>query len=102
MEGPNIARTVVPERRNLFVKRLLVAEKNYYQRIARPDLLIVLRVDPDIAVQRKTTESEQHVRLRSTEMWKQDWEGTNAYVIDANQPAADVLAKVQSIIWAKL
>ncbi len=102
MEGANIARTVVPERRNMFVKRLLVAERNYYRRITGPDLLIVLRVDPDVAVRRKTTESEQHVRLRSTEMWNQNWEGTNAYVIDANQPAADVLAEVQSIIWARL
>lgn len=102
MEGPNIARTVVPARRNRLVKRLLIAERNYYDRIAQPDLLIVLRVDPEVAVKRKTTESEQHVRVRSSEMWEQNWEGTNAYVIDANQPAKDVLAEVQSIIWAKL
>jgi thymidylate kinase len=65
-------------------------------------LLIVLRVDPEIAVARKTSESEQHVRLRSGELWEQDWEGTNACVIDAGQPAADVIAQLQSIIWANL
>lgn len=102
MDGPNIARTIPPQRRNQLIKFLMKLENNYYRQIMPPDLLIVLRVDPDIAVQRKTTEIEQHVRTRSTELWKQDWTGTDAFVIDAGQPSATVMTEAQAIIWSKL
>ncbi|MFN2491851.1 MAG: hypothetical protein ABR501_03090 [Pyrinomonadaceae bacterium] len=102
MDGANIARTVKPARRNALVQRLLKTEANYYSRMMPPDLLIVLRVDPETAVKRKTTENEHHVRLRSRELWERDWEGTNACVIDAGQPAADVIAEIQCLIWARL
>jgi len=102
MESPNIARMVAPQHRNAIVKRLMKLEASYYRKIMPPDLLIVLRVDPDIAVMRKTTETERHVRTRSRELWEQDWEGTNACVIDAGQQLADVAAEVQSHIWSRL
>ncbi|MDQ5845077.1 MAG: hypothetical protein M3539_07240 [Acidobacteriota bacterium] len=102
MESPNIARTIKPERRNGLVKRLLKAETNYYRKMMLPDLLIVLRVEPDVAVRRKTTESEHHVRVRSTELWEQDWSGTNGYVIDASRPLEEVVSQAQSVIWSKL
>ena len=102
MDGPNIERSVRPEHRNQFIKLLMKLETNYYRQIMPPDLLLVLRVDPNIAVQRKTTEYELHVRTRSSELWEQDWSGTNAYVLDAGQPAASVMAEAQSIIWSKL
>jgi thymidylate kinase len=102
MEGANISRLVEPKRRNALVRRLLKAEADYYARIMAPDLLIVLRVDPEIAVRRKTSESEHHVRSRAQELWEKDWEGSGAYVVDAGQPAEDVVAQLQSIIWAKL
>ena len=102
MDGPNIARTIPPQQRNQFIKFLMKLENSYYRQIMPPDLLLVLRVDPEVAVQRKTTEIEQHVRTRSAELWKQNWTGTNAYVIDAGQPAASVMTEVQSIIWSKL
>ncbi len=102
MDGPNIAQSVLPHRRNKFVKLLNRLELHYYRHILPPDLLIVLRVDPDIAVQRKIVEREEHVRPRSTELWKLDWQGTSAKVIDAGQSVEDVLAEAQSIIWASL
>jgi thymidylate kinase len=102
MDGANIAHTVEPKHRNALVRRLLKAEANCYHRMMPADLLIVLRVDPETAVKRKTNESEHHVRLRSRELWEKDWEGANACVIDAGQPAADVIAQVQSLIWARL
>lgn len=102
MDGANIARIVQPKHRNALVQRLLKTEANCYHRMMPPDLLIVLRVDPETAVKRKTTESENHVRLRSRELWEKDWEGANACVIDAGQPAAEVIAQVQSLIWARL
>lgn len=102
MDGPNIARTIKPENRNALVKRWLKVETNYYRRMMLPDLLIVLRVEPEVAVRRKTTESEHHVRVRSTELWEQDWTGTNAYVINASRPLDEVVSEAQSVIWSKL
>ena len=102
MEGANIARSVDPKRRNAAVRWLSDAEISYYQKIMKPDLLIVLRVDPEIAVKRKTTESEHHVRRRSREMWEQNWETSGAYVVNAGQSAEEVFAQLQSIIWARL
>lgn len=102
MDGPNIAHTVGPEYRNRFIKLLSNLERNNYRMIMPPDLLIVLRVNPDVAVQRKTTEDEDHVRTRSTEVWGVDWTRTNAHVIDASQTASSVLSEVQSIIWGRL
>jgi thymidylate kinase len=102
MDGANIERNVEPKRRNALVRRLLKAETGYYEKIMKPDLLIVLRVEPEIAVKRKTTEGEHHVRRRSRELWEQNWEASGAYVVNASQSAEEVFAQLQSIIWAKL
>ncbi|HYE16010.1 MAG TPA: hypothetical protein VD968_16330, partial [Pyrinomonadaceae bacterium] len=83
MDGPNIARTVAASRAGRFVRLLLEAEERNYRQIMEPDLLFVLRVEPETAVQRKTVESEEHVRTRSRELWEQDWSGTRAHVVDA-------------------
>jgi thymidylate kinase len=102
MDGANIARFLEQIPRNRFVNFLLKAETWYYQQIMPPDLLIILRLDPDIAVQRKVTEPPTHVWTRSREVWAIDWQGTNVRVIDASKPAEDVLARLQSLIWANL
>jgi thymidylate kinase len=102
MDGPNIARAVAPARLNWLVRHMLRAETSYYERIMPPDVLLVLRVEPETAVRRKTNENETHVRTRSRELWEQDWEGTRAHVIDAGRPAAEVIARLQSIVWSEL
>jgi thymidylate kinase len=102
MESANISHMVEAPRQNAVVRRLLRVEAAYYEKIMAPDLLIVLRLEPEIAVRRKTTESEHHVRSRTQEIWGMDWEGSNAYVINAAQSVEDVLKQLQSIIWAKL
>jgi thymidylate kinase len=103
MEAPNIERAVVDStHHNTLIKRLIESELRYYKKIVQPDLLTVLRVNPEIAVKRKVEESESHVRKRSLELWEQNWDGTSAYVIDAEQPLAAVIAQLQAIIWSKL
>lgn len=81
---------------------LIKLEARYYKRIMPPDLLIVLRVDPEIAVQRKTDEDATSVRERSTQIWQANWQETNAYVVDSSQPLDIVLRDLKSYIWAKL
>jgi len=102
MDGPNIARTVAPARRNRLVRLMLEVEERNYRQIMEPDLLFVLRVEPEVAVGRKTIESEHHVRARSRELWEQDWTGTRAHVVDAGRPAPEVLAELQSAVWRNL
>ncbi|HEV2706291.1 MAG TPA: hypothetical protein VGV59_10230 [Pyrinomonadaceae bacterium] len=102
MDGPNIARMVEPARMNWLVRRLLAAEERNYRQIMEPDVLFVLRVEPEVAVRRKTIESEEHVRTRSRELWEQDWTGTRAHVVDAGRPADEVLAHLQTIVWRNL
>jgi thymidylate kinase len=67
-----------------------------------PDLLIVLRVDPEICVQRKTDETSDSVRTRSQEIWNIDWCETPAYVIDASRSKPQVLSDVLSLVWSNL
>jgi thymidylate kinase len=102
MDGPNISRVMDGAPNNRLVQLLLRAETRYYQRIMAPDLLLVLKLDPEVAVRRKVTESAMHVRTRARELWEVDWQDTQACVVDANQPLEQVLAHLQSIIWAEL
>lgn len=102
MDGPKIGSSLNTLQINRFVKFLLKAETRYYHQIMQPDLLIVLKVEPEIAVRRKQNEDEAHVRSRSSELWRANWSGTRANVIDASQPIEDVLAHLKALIWAEL
>jgi len=84
------------------VKLLIGIETKYYQQIILPELLIVLRLDPDIAVHRKQEEHEISVRARSKEIWEFNWGETPARVIDASQPKEVVLAEIKQLIWSEL
>jgi thymidylate kinase len=83
-------------------RALLRSERRYYGDILPPDLAIVLRVDPETAVRRKTDEPAEYVRERNRWMWEQDWSGTGAQVMDAGRPLPEVVADLKALIWAKL
>ncbi len=103
MDGTVTARMVDPRRFGRLVTFLADLEKSYYDRITYPDILIVLRVDPDLAVQRKLGEEhESFLRPRSEEVWRVDWQGTPAVVIDAGRPKAEVLSEIRSVVWSRL
>ncbi|MFZ1548241.1 MAG: hypothetical protein WAT12_14275, partial [Candidatus Nitrotoga sp.] len=103
MDGPQCEDAIPNLRKMNWVLKFLVnKEKYYYQQIQSPDLLIVLKVDPDIAVQRKTEETETSVRARSSEVWGLDWEKLSAFEINANRSKEEALSQVKSIIWEHL
>jgi thymidylate kinase len=102
MDGAVSARMPDPARWGNVVKHLADREKRYYARITRPDLLIVLRVDPDLAVQRRREAPESVLRPRSEEVWGIDWRGTPAVVIDAGRPKSEVLSEIRSVVWSRL
>lgn len=102
MDGPLIEHWVKPAQTNWLIERLIKLEKSYYRSIAWPDLLIVLKLAPEIAVQRKTEEGEAYVRARSQEIWSLDWQKTLAYVIDTSHSEKEVAAELKSLIWSGL
>lgn len=103
MDGAVTARLKDPSRWGLWAHSLAALESLYYDRIARPDILIVLRLDPDIAVERKRdVEPESSVRPRSEEIWRMDWRDTSAIVVEAGSSEDQVLSQVKSAIWSRL
>jgi len=77
-------------------------ERRLYADIAPPDVLLVLRLDPEIAVRRRHDEESSYVRARNTEVFQADWETTDAVVVDAAQPADEVLAAVKRAVWRRI
>lgn len=102
MDGPQVARMTTGVPKTRLIKSLTLLEEHYYRKINLPDLLIVLRVHPQIAVQRKIGDDEKDVASRSSEIWEADWTHTSAHVIDAAQSKEAVLAEVKNLIWARL
>ena len=102
MDAPNIAQTLEQTKLTWLSKALLRIENRYYRRILPPDLLLVLRLDPAIAVSRKTSEPDHHVRPRSQEVWEADWSDTPAQLVDASQSPEKVLADLRALVWQRI
>jgi thymidylate kinase len=102
MEAPLIASRTSDGPDNRFVRALIVLEERYHRSIASPDLLVVLRVDPEIAVQRKTEERPETVRARGAEVWNIDWRGSRAHVVDASQSEDAVARELKALVWSVL
>jgi len=102
MDGPQVEQIIKADEMNSVVKLLARLEKKYYRPITPPEILIVLKVDPEIAVRRKTDENANSVRVRSTEIWELDWQQTEIMVVDASQSKEQVLSELKSYIWSIL
>ena len=101
-EGPQAKRFLSPHLDSRFARLLVKLEENYYHQIVLPELLIVLRVNPEIAVQRKTDEDATSVRERSTAIWELSWEHTDAHIIDGSKSKTDVLTEIKTLVWLEL
>ena len=65
--------------------------------------IIVLRVHPQVSINRKPEERPDFIRPRLLEVWNADWKAvSNSHVIDAAQPLENVLAEVRNIVWNRL
>lgn len=101
-ETPQANQFLSPRPTDRLARFLIRLEESYYRQILSPDLLIVLRVAPEIAVRRKTDEDADSVRERSTEIWNIDWEHTDAHIMDASRSKTDVLTQLKTLIWSEL
>lgn len=103
MDGPQCESALANVKRQTRFLRFLADRENfYYEQIHLPDLLIVLKLDPEIAVQRKIEETEASVRARSSEVWGLEWENVSGLVADASRSREEAFSQVMSILWSRL
>jgi thymidylate kinase len=102
MDGPQVSRMTANIPDTKLIRFLIHLEESYYQKMALPDLIILLLTDPEIAIQRKTDEDKEEVRSRSTEIWKLDWSQTPAALINANRSKEEVFLEVKGLLWSRL
>jgi thymidylate kinase len=96
--GPGIP-GLLPEHPSRLERALMAMEASYYKRMLRPDVVCVLRLDPELAVLRKPEEPAEDVRARGRAIWQIDWSGSGAHIIDASQALSDVMRDLKSVIW---
>ncbi len=100
--GPEAGCHWSPHPDGRFTQFLIRLEKQYYDQMITPELTVVLRLDPEIAVQRKADEDPISVRERNREIWEANWEDTGIHVIDASKSKVEVLNELKIIIWPAL
>lgn len=77
-------------------------EQRYFDRITGPDLLIVLKVDPEVALVRRRDDEPDAVRARNEEVWNLEWDLVDAHIVDASRSKDEVLADIKSWVWSNL
>lgn len=103
MDAPHIGQLLEVHGRPGFLLRWLARwERRYFQAMLPPEVLLVLRLDPAIAAQRRADESQQPVLARNQGIWQVDWTELNAHVVDASCPPSHVHAALKAGVWAKL
>lgn len=102
MDGAQTRQSTESDKINSLRSFLITIEEQFYQQILLPDLLIVMKVDPEIAVQRRADEDADWIRNRSLEIWELDWQDTPVHIIDSGQPMPEMLADLKSLVWANL
>jgi thymidylate kinase len=102
MDGPQVERMTRGLKPSKLIRALIRLENKFYEQISMPDLLVVLRVAPDISIQRKPDESSDSVRSRAEEIWNMDWSKTPAHLVEASRVKTDVLSDLMSLIWSNL
>jgi thymidylate kinase len=102
MECPQIERMCVGIKKNKFLNWLINKEKTFYKYMLPADLMIILKVTPSLAVNRKTDEEPEEVFARSNEIYQFDWSLSNVILLDANKSKEEVLKQAKSLIWSFL
>jgi thymidylate kinase len=99
--GPCIP-ALLPAQPTRLSQKLEAIEAEYYGRILAPDALLVLRLDPELAVLRKPDEPADYVRARGRAVWDTDWTGTAAHCVDTSRPLPEVLEDLKALVWSAL
>lgn len=89
---------------SLLRRAAAIEEKTYLlARRQPPDLVVRLRITPEIAVARKPEMSKSEVARRDAAIGSMTWpEETRVIDVDASQPLEDVLREVLVAIWGEI
>jgi thymidylate kinase len=74
-------------------------EERYYRQMKCADMVIVLRLDPRIARQRRPNDDGQALNARSGEIWGASWTSGRIRVVDASKPIGDVQRRMREVAW---
>jgi thymidylate kinase len=102
LAGPSTHQGVALDARGPVAEWLRRMEAHCYALIAAPDVLFVLRVDPDTAVRRKQDEPSAYVRERARRLWDTRWRTPRSHIVDATRPLAAVEAELRQRVWEAL
>jgi len=102
LAGPSAAQGLAMAAQSRLATWLRDTETTYYARIGSPNLLIVLRIEPDAAVRRKTDEPADYVLARARLLWDVDWSDASARIVDAGRPLEEVMAELRFHLWESL
>jgi thymidylate kinase len=102
LAGPSAAQGLATAAQSRLASRLRDVETTYYARIGAPNLLVVLQIDPEAAVARKTDEPADYVLARARLLWDVDWSNSSARIVDAGRPLEEVVAELRFHLWENL
>ena len=102
LAGPSESQGQALAAQSRFAAAIRKWERGYYERMTPPDVVFLLRVDPETAVARKTTEPAEYVRKRAQITADADWSKSGARIIDASQPLTQVVATLKAELWSTL
>ncbi|MBY6154435.1 hypothetical protein KUV47_14525 [Vannielia litorea] len=98
MDGPRIENARTPLRRWLAAR-----EQRLYRQTVAADLLVVLRLDPKVACQRRPDDVRATLMARSDEVWRADWSAANMLVLDTGEMRREeVQARVFRRAWEEI
>ncbi|MEE9409161.1 MAG: hypothetical protein V3V28_13925 [Polaribacter sp.] len=80
-------------------KKLSKFEKKQYQSIKGVDMLFVMKLDPEIALQRRPEDDPDELRIRSGQIWNNNWVAPFAYEINTGENNQE---QVQNILLKKV
>ncbi len=105
-DGPQIRRVTASTRRNLAIRLLMKLEEACYRWIQTPDLICVLDIDPDVAVERKRRMNSHETRAQIEgcveEIRHVDWNDLPACIIDASMAIENVITEIEEAICLQL
>lgn len=100
LDGPRIRSTL--DARSGILARLADREEHLYRDLPRPDHLLVLRVSPEIARQRRPDHAGDDLAARTAAMDAVERADIPMTIIDADQPLDTVQTEVRAALWRLL
>lgn len=74
--------------------KLAAVERRIYDRIQGVDLIVVLKLDPEIACARRPEDDRETLLERSGEIWRQDWSALHMMTVNTGEMSVEVVERV--------